>query len=100
VLWFDETYDEEHFRFVSSLEAAAETDLLLVVGTAGATNLPNQVAWQVHRRGGTLVDVNIEENPFSKLALSAGGFFVKEPAASALPAIVEKLMEGVRSQEE
>ena len=99
VLWFDETYNEEHFRFVSSLRAAAETDLLLVVGTAGATNLPNQVAWQVHQRRGVIVDVNIEENPFSKLALSGGGFFVNSPAASALPVIAEKLITGVRRQE-
>ncbi len=98
VLWFDEMYDEEHFRFASSLKVAAETGLLLVVGTAGATNLPNQVAWEVHRRGGTILDVNIEENPFSKLALSGQGFFVKAPAASALPVIVEKLITGVRRE--
>jgi NAD-dependent deacetylase len=94
-------YDEEHFRFASSLKVAAETGLLLVVGTAGATNLPNQVAWEVHRRGGTILDVNIEENPFSKLALSGQGFFVKAPAASALPVITGKLKAGmeIRTQD-
>jgi NAD-dependent deacetylase len=95
VLWFDEVYNEEHFRFASSLRVAAETDLLLIVGTAGATNLPNQVAWEVHRRGKTIVDVNIEENPFSRLAMSGKGFFVRAPAASALPVITGKLKAGL-----
>jgi NAD-dependent deacetylase len=95
VLWFDETYNEEHFRFVSSLQVAAETDLLLIVGTAGATNLPNQVAWQAHQRRATIIDVNIEENPFSRLARSGGGFFVQAPAAAALPRLVKQLTETV-----
>ncbi len=98
VLWFDETYNEEHFRFESSLKAAAETELLLVAGTAGATNLPNQVAGLVHRLGGIIIDVNIEENPFSKLALSGRGFFVKEPAAAALPVMVETLCKGLEKR--
>src|SRR5512139_3174250 len=33
VLWFDEYYDEEWFRFSSSLRAAEEAALLVVVGT-------------------------------------------------------------------
>jgi NAD-dependent SIR2 family protein deacetylase len=49
VLWFDEVYDERYFHFDSSLQAAAETGLLLIVGTSGVTNLPNQVAWTVFR---------------------------------------------------
>ena len=36
VLWFDECYDEQHFYFESSLQAAAAADLLLIVGTSGA----------------------------------------------------------------
>jgi NAD-dependent deacetylase len=89
VLWFDETYNEEHYRFVSSLKAARRTELLLVVGTSGATNLPNQVAWEVKDRGGIIVDINIEENPFTQLALSSPrGYFIKAPSAAALPEIM------------
>lgn len=43
VLWFDESYDEKFFRFESSIRRAEETDLLLVIGTSGATNLPMQM---------------------------------------------------------
>ncbi|MFH0725868.1 MAG: Sir2 family NAD-dependent protein deacetylase [Pseudomonadota bacterium] len=95
VLWFDESYDETHFRFESSLAAAAKTDLLLVVGTSGATNLPNQVAWQVHHRGGMIVDINIEHNPFTDLALKSGrGYFINESSGAALPAMIDIFREG------
>lgn len=88
VLWFDEFYDERHFRFESSVHAAAGTDLLVIVGTSGATTLPNHVANIVHQRGGAILDVNIEESAFTPLALgSHGGGFIRYPAAKALPAL-------------
>jgi len=90
VLWFDEVYNETYFRFESSMAVAADTDLLIVVGTAGATNLPNQVAWAVKHRGGAIIDINIERNVFSDLALSgAKGFFVKAESGTALPEMVK-----------
>lgn len=95
VLWFDESYDETHFRFESSLAAAAKTDLLLVVGTSGATNLPNQVARQVHHRGGVIVDINIENNPFADLALQNGrGYFIKGLSGTVLPALEDIFQRG------
>ena len=90
VLWFDESYNEPQYRFYSSLDAAQRTGLLLVVGTAGATNLPNQVAAVVAQRGGTIIDVNIEVNPFSNLAQSTGkGFFIQESSGRFLPEFVQ-----------
>ncbi len=92
ILWFDEAYNEHHYHFYSSLEAAQQTSLLIIVGTSGATNLPNQVAQQVYDNNGIIVDVNIEENPFTALALNSGkGFFVQESSAQALPALVDML---------
>ncbi|MCK4788346.1 MAG: hypothetical protein KAV87_31685 [Desulfobacteraceae bacterium] len=43
VLWFDGMYNEYYCRYHSALKVAGETDLLMVVGTSGATSLPNQV---------------------------------------------------------
>ena len=64
-----------------------------MVGTAGATNLPNQVAHEVHQRGGAFIDVNIEPNPFSQLAQkSTRGFFVQEPSATALPVMAATMI--------
>ena len=90
VLWFDEFYDEEHFRFESSVRAASGTDLLIIVGTSGTTTLPNHVASIVHQRGGAILDINIEESAFTQLARSSNhGAFIKQPAARALPALVK-----------
>lgn len=93
ILLFDESYNEHHYHFYSALKAAQQTALLIVVGTAGATNLPNQVANEVHQRGGAFIDVNIEPNPFSQLAQkSTRGFFVQEPSATALPAMAATMI--------
>jgi NAD-dependent protein deacetylase/lipoamidase len=96
VLWFDECYDEEHFRFESSLRAASAASLLLVVGTSGATNLPMQVGQMALRQGATIVDINPDENPFSEMAQRAGerGFFLQGPSGAFLPQIAAALATG------
>jgi NAD-dependent deacetylase len=68
VLWFDEFYDEELFRFESSLRAADSAALLVVVGTTGTTNLPLQIGERAVRRGVPTLIINPEPNPFSELA--------------------------------
>jgi len=86
VLWFDECYDEENYSMDSALRAAGAADLLLVVGTSGATNLPMQIGRIAFHRGAALVDVNPEENPFAELAeRSERGFFARGRAASGCP---------------
>ena len=88
VLWFDEYYDEEFFRYESSMALAGKTDLLIIVGTSGATTLPNLVATTVYNRGKTIIDINPEENPFSELAMnSPHGQFIRAAAAVILPQI-------------
>ena len=90
VLWFDETYDEDFYHFHSSLAVAGSTDLLLIVGTSGATNLPTQVALTVSRRGAIIIDINVEPNPFSQLALkSRQGAFIRQPSGRVLPKILD-----------
>ncbi|WP_248352357.1 SIR2 family NAD-dependent protein deacylase [Anaeromyxobacter oryzae] len=92
VLWFDECYDEANYRMDSALRAAGAADLLLVVGTSGATNLPMQIGQLVFMRGAAMVDVNPEENPFSELAeRSPLGHFARGSACERLPEIVAAL---------
>jgi NAD-dependent deacetylase len=91
VLWFDECYDEEYYRFTSSLEAASAAELLVTVGTSGATNLPMQVGLVVAQRGAVLVDVNPDPNPFASMAQRTGGFFCQGPAGEVMPELVQVL---------
>jgi NAD-dependent deacetylase len=92
VLWFDEYYDEALFRAESALDAASEASLLVVVGTSGATNLPMQIGMLCARRGIPIVDVNPDENPFTEMATHVGGFSLREPAGTVLPALCEALV--------
>jgi NAD-dependent deacetylase len=85
VLWFDETYNERHYRFDTALETAARTRLLITVGTTGATTLPNHIVHLVHGNGGRLVDINVADNPFGRLAAhSEDGCFVRCKSGRAL----------------
>ncbi len=92
VLWFDEYYDEVHYRYQSSLAVASRTDVLLVVGASGATNLPLQVAAAVGDRGGLIIDVNLQPNPFSEYAQDMGGYSVQAASGVVLPEIVSALL--------
>ena len=95
VLWFDECYDEENYRADSALQAAACADILLVIGTSGATNLPMQIGELCLHRGTVIVDVNPEVNPFTRLAGRARrGAFAQGSAAEQVPAIVETVLGG------
>jgi len=91
VLWFDETYDEEHYRFVSSLEAAGRAALLVIVGSTASTNLPVQVARRAAHAGAEIVDINVDDNPFAELARASGGRAIRGPAGTEVPRLLDRL---------
>ncbi len=94
LLWWDEYYNEEHYRASSALSLIEDTGLLIIVGTSGATNLPNQIAEGVLNNGGVIIDINIEKNTFSEMALSSGrGYFLQKSSSEALPEILDELRE-------
>jgi NAD-dependent deacetylase len=85
VLWFDESYDEAFYRFETALQVAARTGLLITVGTSGATNLPNHVLNLVLRSGGKVIDVNVTQNLFGRMATVNGGFALIGRSGDLLP---------------
>lgn len=90
VLWFDEIYNEKFYRLESSLQTARKTDVLIIVGTSGATNLPNQVVSEVCHHGGAVIDINTESNVFSRLAEGyERGMAIQQASSSTLPLIVQ-----------
>ncbi len=92
VLWFDESYNEVHFRFDSSLTAASEAALLIVVGTSASTTLPWHVVQIAQQTGATIIDINIDDNPFAQIAeATAHGLAIRDRATNILPAIAEHL---------
>ena len=93
VLWFDESYDEPRFFLDTSRRLAARAALLVVAGTSAQTNLPWQVVTLALRAGATVIDVNVEDNPFGEIATHA----VRAPAAVAIPAIASAIAGHSRS---
>ena len=91
VLWFDESYDEEHYKLDSSIAAAERAALLVTAGTSGATNLPMHIASLAAGRGIPIVDVNPEPNPMSQIATSRGGWFCEGKSGDWLPLLAEAL---------
>jgi len=89
VLLWDETYNEAYYHLQSTLALSQQTDLLIIIGTEGATHLPNRMARQVAASGGAIIDINIRRNLFSDMALTTPrGFFWECTSSDALSKIV------------
>jgi len=67
VLWFDEYYDEEYYRKDSALKVAKQTGILFILGTSGATTLPQLIAEKVSENEEMIIEVNIDKTSFSDL---------------------------------
>lgn len=94
VLWFDEFYNEHFYQYQTALKIAGETELLIIAGSSGATNLPNQIAWEVASRNNSIIDINIEKNFFSNLAVaSRRGGLINAPSSIALSNILKLFKE-------
>lgn len=94
VLWFDESYDEDLFRFESTLEAAARAALIVVVGTSGATNLPSHVVMLGAQRRVPMLVVNQDESRFTEIAERLPSAAVLRGTATRyVPAIARALVE-------
>ena len=92
VLWFDEFYDEPLFRFESSRRAASDAALLVVIGTTGGTNLPQQIAELAARSGTPLIVINPEPNPFSEWVERSGtGLYLQGRAGDWVPVLLREL---------
>jgi len=90
VLWFDEAYDEPRFFFHTARRVGSAATLLIVIGTSAQTNLPWQVVTLASQAGATIVDINLDDNPFGDIAGPA--MCVRAPAATALPALVAAIV--------
>ena len=94
VLWFDECYDEDLFRYESALRATANADLLVIVGTSGATNLPTQMVSMAARARIPFVDINLDWNTFGHTASKLPfGLSLRGKAGHLLPLLVSGVCE-------
>ncbi|MFK8000880.1 MAG: NAD-dependent deacetylase [Polyangiales bacterium] len=92
VLWFDESYNEEHFRFESAQLAAGRASALIIVGSQGTTNLPSMIAATCLGRGVPVVVVDPAEGRFTE-AIQGRGHHLRGPASEWVPPLVELLID-------
>jgi len=92
ILWFDEYYDEKTNKKFSSLKIAKNSGVLFIVGTSGATNLPMAIAETTLKYGGTIVDINTEDNLFTELIKDKKNkIIIRETSTNTLKMINEIL---------
>lgn len=92
VLWFDEYYDEKYFKKDSELRISKQTGILFIIGTSGATTLPQKIAQNVLAKVGMIVDVNIEDSYFSKLLENKKkGIIVRQKSSPFLTELNEEI---------
>jgi NAD-dependent deacetylase len=97
VLFFDESYDEELFRFESTLRAAREAALVVVIGTSCATTLPSHVVSAAVSRRIPLLVINPDPSPFTEAASDLDtGAWMRGTATAHVPALVDALIERAR----
>jgi NAD-dependent deacetylase len=95
VLWFDESYDEPLYAYITALRLAQAAAALFVIGTSGATTLPARMCEVVAARGAPLVVADVELTAFAQLAeASPAGQFLRGTAVDVVPDLARQLSAG------
>jgi len=99
ILMFDEYYDERLYKMESTIDIALNTGVLFIVGTSGATNLPNHIMSTAQFKGSSVVDVNIEDNDFTaEVEDASNGFVLRGKSGEILPKVEQILKEILKSE--
>jgi len=88
VVWFGEQLPWSELQRVENYFDRGPCDVVIVAGTTATFGYIIDWALRASRDGGELIEVNPEETPLSQFATR----LVREPAAIALPRIVDQLI--------
>ena len=88
VVWFGEQLPWNELQRVESYLDGAACDVVIVAGTTATFGYIIDWALRGSQNGAELIEVNPEETPLSRFATR----LVREPAAIALPRIVDRLI--------
>ena len=88
VIWFGEPLPSGEVERVENYLQRDPCGVVIVVGTTATFGYIIDWALRASRRGGELIEVNPEETALSRFATKQ----VREPAAVALPRIVDQLI--------
>jgi NAD-dependent deacetylase len=88
VVWFGEPLPSREIERVENYLRRDPCGVVIVVGTTATFGYIIDWALRASRRGGELIEVNPEETPLSRFATR----LVREPAALALPRLIDRLV--------
>ena len=91
VIWFGEQLPSNELQQIENYLDRGTCDVVIVAGTTATFGYIVDWALRASRGGGELIEVNPEETPLSQFATR----LVREPAAIALPRIVDTIVAGV-----
>ena len=91
VVWFGEYLPED--QFLGGEKAAINSDIFFVVGTSAIVYPAAGLVYTARQSGSTIVEINIEETPFSSIADYS--YFGK--AGEVLPIILEEYKSRLKS---
>ena len=96
VLWFDEYYNQEYYKYNTALTRTANANLLIIIGTSGATNLPMSMYNTALDEDVQIMLINLDENLFTRsLELQGGGFILMGKSGEILPEVVNIMRESI-----
>ena len=87
VVWFGEQLSRNELERVENFIDGGACDVVIVAGTTATFGYIMDWALRASRDGAELIEVNPEETPLSRFATR----LVRQPAAIALPRIVDEL---------
>jgi NAD-dependent deacetylase len=88
VIWFGEPLPSREIERVENYLQRDPCGFVIVAGTTATFGYIIDWALRASRRGGELIEVNPEETPLSRFATR----LVREPAALALPRLIDRLV--------
>ncbi len=88
VVWFGEQLSRNELERIEDFLDCGACDVVIVAGTTATFGYIIDWALRGSRDGGELIEVNPEETPLSRFATR----LVREPAAIAMPRIVDELI--------
>jgi NAD-dependent protein deacetylase/lipoamidase len=88
VVWFGEPLPSRETERIENYLQRDSCGVVIVAGTTATFGYIIDWGLRASRRGGELIEVNLEETPLSRFATR----LVREPAAAALPRIVDQMI--------